>query len=78
MVAIPQTRGASSAQQDKKSEFELGAEHYDLRRVQGRAWPLPAPLRFYGFPDEVQAYYQNAAFAADLVLELERLACVCA
>lgn len=73
IVALSMTKRGSSAQQGKKSEFELGAERYDLRRVQGRAWPLPAPLRFYGFPDEVQAYYQNAAFAADLVLELERM-----
>lgn len=56
----------------KKSEFELSSSRYNLVRHPGRAWPLPEPLRFYGFPDEVAAYYQNAAFAADFVLELER------
>jgi AAA ATPase domain/Protein of unknown function (DUF3696) len=45
---------------------------YKLKRVLGRAWPLPSPTRFYGFPEEVQAYYQNAAFANDLVLALEQ------
>jgi predicted ATPase len=53
--------------------FDLVSERYRLVRHQGRAWPLPAPVRFYGFPDEVTAYYQNTAFVSDLVLELERL-----
>lgn len=56
----------------KKPEFELRSERYALVRHPGRAWALPEPLRFYGFPDEVAAYYQNAAFASDFVLELER------
>lgn len=55
------------------SKFDLAASQYHFLRHAGRPWPLPQPLRFYGFPDELTAYYQNAAFAADLVLELERL-----
>ena len=43
-----------------------------LKRVQGRAWPLPPPAKCYGFPDEVLAYYQNAEFVLDLELELEK------
>jgi predicted ATPase len=61
----------SSTQQ--KTEFDLSSSQYRLTRHPGRAWPLPEPVRFYGFPDEVAAYYQNAAFAADFVLELERM-----
>jgi predicted ATPase len=57
----------------KKPEFELSSQRYNLTRHPGRAWGLPEPLRFYGFPDEVAAYYQNAAFASDFVLELERM-----
>lgn len=57
----------------KKPEFDLSSERYGLTRQPGRAWGLPDPLRFYGFPDEVAAYYQNATFASDFVLELERL-----
>lgn len=57
----------------KKTEYELSSERYSLTRQHGRAWGLPEPLRFYGFPDEVAAYYQNAAFASDFVLELERM-----
>jgi predicted ATPase len=59
--------------QRKKPEFELSSTQYPLTRHPGRAWALSQPLRFYGFPDEVAAYYQNAAFASDLVLELERM-----
>jgi len=42
-----------------------------LRRRQGRAWQLPSPIRFYGFPDEVANYFQNADWLADLALALE-------
>ncbi len=56
----------------KKSEYRIEAARYELVRNQGRAWPLSAPLRFYGFPEEVLAYYQNAGFTSDLALSLER------
>lgn len=56
----------------KSASYRLTSDTYDLKRVQGRAWPVPSPTRFYGFPEEVQAYYQNAAFANDLVLALEQ------
>lgn len=58
---------------DGDKGFELTSERYRLVRHQGRPWPLPQPVRFYGFPDEVTAYYQNTTFVSDLVLELERL-----
>ncbi len=53
--------------------FELESALYPLERQPGRDAPLPSPLRFYGFPDEVAAYYRNAGFTAELVLELERM-----
>ena len=53
--------------------YELVSERYPLRRTApGESFTLEA-LRFYGFPSEVQALYQNAAFSADFVLELERM-----
>jgi len=58
---------------DSEKGFELVSERYRSIRHQGRPWPLPQPVRFYGFPDEVTAYYQNTTFVADLVLELERV-----
>lgn len=56
-----------------KQEFELKSDRYKPTRHQGRAWSLPKPLRFYGFPEEATAYYQNTAFVADLVLSLEQM-----
>lgn len=43
-----------------------------LKRGRGRPWALPAPIRFYGFPDEVRNYFQKADWLADLALALER------
>jgi predicted ATPase len=57
---------------DGGKKFELKSSQYKLVRHTGRAWPLPEPLRFYGFPDEVTAYYQNTAFTSDLVLAFEK------
>ena len=54
-----------------KGRYRLTAENYEPVRNVGRGWPLPAPDRFYGFPGEATAYYQNTAFLADTVLSLE-------
>jgi predicted ATPase len=54
------------------NKYEVSAENYKLVRKTGRVWKLPAPIRFYAFPDEVGAYYQNAGFTSDLALELEK------
>lgn len=57
------------------AKYELTNEGDGIRfiRTQGRAWDLPAPVKFYGFPDQVYAYYQNAGFLADLQLAFENL-----
>jgi predicted ATPase len=64
--------GLDAGTGSKSKEYKLVSTGYDLTRTQGRAWPLPAPVRFYGFPDEVSAYFQNAGFTSDLALALER------
>jgi len=56
----------------KARAYTMTAEGYELTRTLGRVWPLPSPIRFYGFPDEVSAYFQNAGFTGDLALALER------
>ncbi len=56
-----------------KSDYKVDATDYQLKRKQGRAWSLGAPVRFYGFPDEVVAYYQNADFAQSFNLSHEKL-----
>jgi hypothetical protein len=62
----------AGTQNASKQQFELEADPYRLVRNPGRAWKLPSPVRFYGFPDEVSAYYQNARFTSDLALSLEQ------
>ena len=54
------------------SRYELGSDEYAFARTQGRPWQLPPPSRFYGFPDQVRSYYQNADFLADLELNFEQ------
>lgn len=53
-------------------KYTLSSKRYTLVRNQGRVWKLPSPIRYYGFPDEVGAYYQNAGFTSDLALALEQ------
>lgn len=65
--------GAGMTRKESGTKYDLVAEDYSLVRHVGRRWPLPEPVRFYGFPDEATARYQNAAFLSDLVLELERM-----
>lgn len=62
-----------SRQSLKKSQYEVKSEGYDLTRKQGRPWNPGPPVRFYGFPDEVVAYYQNADFVQSLNLQHEKL-----
>lgn len=58
---------------DSKSEYKVDATNYTLKRKQGRVWNPGAPVRFYGFPDEVVAYHQNADFVQSLNLRHEKL-----
>ena len=36
---------------ESESKFDLVSGQYEFVRHPGRAWPLPRPVRFYGFPD---------------------------
>jgi len=58
---------------DAKSEYKVDATNYTLKRKKGRPWMPGAPVRFYGFPDEVVAYHQNADFVQELNLRHEKL-----
>ena len=55
---------STAAGQTKKFEFT---------HAPGRVWDLPQPVKCYGFPDQVKAYYKNAGFLSDFALEMERL-----
>jgi predicted ATPase len=56
-----------------KYELTCQAEKFSFTRRQGRPWPLPSPIKFYGFPDQVYADFQNAGFLSELQLALEQL-----
>jgi predicted ATPase len=55
----------------RTNRWRLDAENYELIRNPGRAWELPKPVQFYGFPSEAVVYFQNTAFLSDLELALE-------
>lgn len=64
----------------RKSEGKLAYElsvqpnkGFRFIRTVGRSWDLPAPVKCYGFPNEVNARYQNAGFLSDLQLAFEQL-----
>jgi predicted ATPase len=56
-----------------KSEYQVEAQGYSLIRQKGRVWSPKSPSHFYGFPDEVVAYHQNADFVQELNLKREKL-----
>lgn len=59
--------------EEDSGKYQLEMKGYTPVRNQGRKWPLPHPVKFYGFPDEAVAYYQNTGFLSDLTLRLEQL-----
>lgn len=59
---------------DAKSKYEVKTEPDNiLIRKVGRAQHLGAPVRFYGFPDDVVASYQNADFVQEFNFQHEKL-----
>jgi len=56
-----------------KREYVASAEQYSLLRKKMRAWAIKDVVRFYGFPEEVVAYYQNADFVPELNFAQEKL-----
>lgn len=58
--------------QEHSYELEASSSRgFGFKRIRGRAWDLPDPVKSYGFPDQVKAYYQNASFLSDLALAFE-------
>jgi len=53
------------------SDSNNGEARYPIKRTVGRGWPLPEPIKFHGFPDQIRTYYQNTGFLFDLQLALE-------
>lgn len=44
-----------------------------LKRTEQHRWDLPAPVKCYGFPYQVNLYFQKAGFLLDLGLRVEEL-----
>ena len=57
----------------EKREYAITSKQYSLVRKKMRAWALKETVRFYGFPDEAVAYYQNSEFVQELNLAQEKL-----
>ena len=69
------TRFELQPRADSMEEFDLAADSQEFRfvRTQGRAWPLPPPVKTYLFPNQTRSYYQNSDFLGDFELEYEKL-----
>jgi predicted ATPase len=65
-------KGTNGEKYDLKSDTP-DAPDFRFIRTQGRPWDLPAPVKCYGFPDQVKAYFQNTGFLANLQLAFEEL-----
>lgn len=63
----------TSNQPASTQEYTLITDGYDAKRVRGRGWALPKPIKTYGFPDQSSGYYQNTGFLSDFVLAFEEL-----
>ena len=68
-----QSLAIEMARKTDKREYAASWEQYNLVRKKMRAWALKEVVRFYGFPDEAVAYYQNAEFVQALNIEQEKL-----
>lgn len=58
---------------DSESDYTVDSKGFSLKRNQGRPWDPDPPVRFYGFPDDVVAYYKNANFVQSLNLQHEKI-----
>ena len=59
----------------REREFKLETDSNEIRLVrnQGRAWPLPHPIKTHLFPDKTRIFYQNSRFLGDFELAYEQL-----
>lgn len=55
-----------------KGDYKLEAEGYQFIRNTGRVWNSSSTVGFYGFPDELNTYYQNSQFVQTLNFQQER------
>ncbi|MBM3215136.1 DUF3696 domain-containing protein [Candidatus Poribacteria bacterium] len=51
---------------------ENATEGFVPKRNPGRPYPLPSPVKCYGFPDEAIGFYQNTGFLPEFALQFEQ------
>jgi predicted ATPase len=73
MQSEKQTLSVALSQKEGSKEYQATSEQYTLVRKKMRVWALKDVVRFYGFPDELVACYQNAEFVQALNFEQEQL-----
>lgn len=56
-----------------KFKLTTDSQTFKFRRIQGRPWPLPRPIKTHLFPSETRSFYQNAGFLGDFELAYETL-----
>jgi len=73
--ALESARFRYQQKSETPDEYELtvSAGVFSFDRPRGRPWLLPAPIKCYGFPDQVRYSFRNVGFLSDLELEFERL-----
>jgi len=59
--------------QEERGKYRLETSPFNAVRKPGRAWPLPSPSRFFGFPDALNVHYQNTSDLEELSLRLQRI-----
>jgi len=59
-------------QKSQTLKYDLKAKGFKPKRVKGRVWSLPEPIKHYGFPDQASGYYQNTGFLSDFSLAYEQ------
>lgn len=65
----------SLTRREASEGYVLSTNHasFKFKRTVGKPWPIPGPIKFYGFADEVRTYHQNAGFLSELELEFEKM-----
>ena len=63
------------AQSDSTEDFELATDsrEFQFKRIQGRPWPFPRPVKTHLFPNQARSFYQNSDFLGDFELAYEKL-----
>ncbi len=63
----------TKAKQESSFRLSSSGSDFEFRRIQGRPWQLPGPIKTHLFPDQAKTYHQNADLLSDLEVAYEKL-----